>query len=766
MKSPSHPHPTSLRTLQRGLWLAIVLLVGLLILARPAQAQTAASKVAQDLQDVVAAPTTPKLSWAKDVNGVRYVKVLVVGISSDPDLTDLRSAVLQAGGSVYLRYVSVRALSAMLPAGQVYALAARPDVQSLSPNRLTARTASVLEAATGALNLRRYSGSAYTGLDGRGVGIAVVDSGIGWSHKNFVDDDGKTSRIRRAVDFQKVGDAVAVGVKDWTPGVDASASLYPGSETMVNYEKAIAADRTDRSDRYGHGTHVASVAAGRGAYQATDSSGIAPGADLYDVKVLDNAGYGQLSDVLAGIEWVMYHAKEYNIRVMNLSLAADSTETWLTDPLCRAVRSAVAAGITVVVAAGNYGLDANGRETYGTVSAPGNEPSVITVGSVNTKGNAVRGDDSVNFFSSRGPTRGSYVDPNGETHNDNVLKPDLVAPGNRIVGALGSDKSGAGGSWNYLAKTYAALSSPYGTSGQQKSKQQLFNLSGTSIAAPAVAGTVALMLQTNPGLTPPLIKAILQYSAQPIAGANLLQQGAGLLNVDGAVTLSQALRTDLASAIDAGTIRAGANLLASGKSLPEASSTLSGQTFAWSRIVFAGGRHLVSGDALFTRYQPFYDPRLAWVGSVVRRRTVSYWPGAGEVPGNTYVRSVVEAPAAGQVLVTAGVVLATDLVGQSSHAGATGAFLPTATVSGWLASGSGLVMSEGVFMSEGLVMSEGLMMSEGLCMSEGVFMSEGLMMSEGLLMSEGLMMSEGLLMSESGQTGVVAPDDSSLLGEP
>jgi subtilisin family serine protease len=327
--------------------------------------------------------------------------------------------------------------------------------------------------------------------------------------------DGKTTRVKRAVDFLKVGDATAVGVKDWTPGVDASASLYPGSATMATYESKIASDGTDRADLYGHGTHVASVAAGRGAYQANDSSGIAPGANLYDVRVLDGRGLGQMSDVLAGIDWVIYHAKQYNIRVMNLSLAADSAESWQTDPLARAVRSATAAGITVVVAAGNFGLGA-GQERYGTISSPGNDPTVITVGSANTHGSAARSDDTLNYFSSRGPTRGSLIDARGVRRVDNLLKPDLVAPGNRIIGALSSDKAGAGGSWNWLAKTYGVLSSPYGTSGQQKSKAQLLNLSGTSVAAPVVAGTVALMLQANPGLTPPLIKAILQYTAQPL----------------------------------------------------------------------------------------------------------------------------------------------------------------------------------------------------------------------------------------------------------
>src|SRR4029077_7176751 len=111
-------------------------------------------------------------------------------------------------------------------------------------------------------------------------------------------------------------------------------------------------------DRYGHGTHVASVAAGSArSYGPTipDTTGIAPGASVYDVKVLDDSGAGTLSDALQGIQWVIYHAREYNIKVLNVSLAASSPETWLTDPLCVAVRSATAAGITVVVAAGNYG---------------------------------------------------------------------------------------------------------------------------------------------------------------------------------------------------------------------------------------------------------------------------------------------------------------------------------------------------------------------------------------------------------------------------
>jgi len=353
-----------------GRVLAMLVLAGGLCCPALGQAGTVLStKIAADLQYVVSAPTTPKISWAKDVNGRRYVKALIVANSADPDLVALRADVLAKGGSVYLSYVSVAALSVMLPADQVAAIAARADVQGISPNRMTARTASTLEYVMGVMNLRSYSGGSYSGLDGSGVGIAVLDSGLGWSHLNLTASDGKTSRVKKAVDFQKVGDASALGVKDWTVGIDASASLYPGSKTMADYESKINATGADRSDLFGHGTHVASVAAGRGAYQTTDSSGIAPGASLYDIKVLDGNGYGQMSDVLAGIDWVIYHAREYNIRVLNLSLAADSTETWQTDPLARAARSAVAAGITVVVAAGNFGRTATGAESFGTINA-------------------------------------------------------------------------------------------------------------------------------------------------------------------------------------------------------------------------------------------------------------------------------------------------------------------------------------------------------------------------------------------------------------
>ena len=157
-----------------------------------------------------------------------------------------------------------------------------------------------------------------------------------WRHQLFADGQGGT-RVQRAMDFLKVGDAKAVGVKDWTPGIDVSPSLKPGSNRLETYERRLRQQsRRWTSDPYGHGTHVAAIAAGRGFGSGVDATGIAPGATLFDVKVLDEQGYGQMSDVLAGIDWVIHHAREYNIRVMNISLAADSTESYVTDPLARA----------------------------------------------------------------------------------------------------------------------------------------------------------------------------------------------------------------------------------------------------------------------------------------------------------------------------------------------------------------------------------------------------------------------------------------------
>jgi serine protease AprX len=295
---------------------------------------------------------------------------------------------MAAGGSIYYRYSSVLALAALLPASKVAAIAARSDVQSISPNRLMTRSASTLESVTGAAAIRT-TGTRTTARSPATRARASASPFSTPASRGSTPTSAATAAragCAKSISFTKAGDAVRAGVTDWTPGIDVSATLNPASPTMVTYRAKIQNGFAPKADRYGHGSHVAAVAAGRGTYQTVDTTGIAPNANLFDVRVLDDNGYGQLSDVLAGIDWVLYYAKFKNIRVINLSLGADSTESYRTDPLARAVRSAVAQGIVVVVAAGNFGVNAAGKESYGTISSPGHEPSVITVGSVNLKG--------------------------------------------------------------------------------------------------------------------------------------------------------------------------------------------------------------------------------------------------------------------------------------------------------------------------------------------------------------------------------------------
>jgi serine protease AprX len=363
-------------------------------------------QIAKDLAAGIDGVGKAQGRWVRQVGGERQVQVVVVSDSRDATLAHLSAQVQRLGGQILVRHGVIRALTVQMPARSVRALARHPDVVSISPNRETARTASTLEAISGALTstVRSYgSTTSYSGLDGSGVGIAVLDSGVMKQHASFQNAVAAT-RVMRNVNM------LNGSLANWT-ATGGAESLVPGSTAYNSYVATIANDANLLQDGYGHGTHVAAVAAGRGFYQAPDSTGIAPNASIYDVKVLNDQGYGNVSDALEGIQWVIYHAKAHNIRVMNLSLAASSTESWQTDPLCIAVRSAAAAGITVVVAGGNFGRSIVGKEVYGTIGAPGNDPTVITVGAVNFKSTTSRSDDVVANFSSRGPTRGAWWTP-------------------------------------------------------------------------------------------------------------------------------------------------------------------------------------------------------------------------------------------------------------------------------------------------------------------------------------------------------------------
>src|ERR1700719_2366252 len=257
--------------------------------AAPAQAN-AQSKLARDLQVAIALGSTPAVKWARDIKGARYLQVIVISNSADPEMTDLRSFVVRTGGSVLAKHSSIHALTVLMKAGTVNAMAQRKDVVSVSPNREVRQTASTLESITGALtsNVRTNSTkTSYSGVDGTGIGIAVLDSGVMKAHDAFLDGSGVT-RVARNVDMFNSAEA------GWTIGVDTTGSLQPGSLALSTYEAQIAADNDATQDPFGHGTYVAATAAGYAKFYASstpDTTGIAPNATIYDVRVLDDQGY-------------------------------------------------------------------------------------------------------------------------------------------------------------------------------------------------------------------------------------------------------------------------------------------------------------------------------------------------------------------------------------------------------------------------------------------------------------------------------------------
>ena len=317
------------------------------------------------------------------------------------------------------------------------------------------------------------------GFNGAGIGVAVIDSGITAWHDDLTVANGAGQRVAQFVDF-------------------------------VN-------GHTQPYDDWGHGTHVAGIVAGNGFDSNGARNAIAPGAHIVALKALNGQGAGSISQIIAAIEYAIANKDQFNIRVINMSLGAGVTESYKTDPLTLAAKRAVDAGIVVVAAAGNLGKAADGSPQYGAIGSPGNAPWVITVGASSTNGTVLRQDDTIAPFSSRGPTMYDFE-----------AKPDLVAPG------FGTISLSEPGSLFYNTKSSFLLGGLVTTS-----YTPYLTLSGTSMATPVVAGTVALMLQANPALTPNLVKAILQFTAQEYPNYDALTQGAGFLNARGAVVLSQ-----------------------------------------------------------------------------------------------------------------------------------------------------------------------------------------------------------------------------------
>jgi serine protease AprX len=262
------------------------------------------------------------------------------------------------------------------------------------------------------------------GIDGSGIGVAVIDSGI--SNNNDLN-------------------------------LEAHFTFNSNSHSDIDF--------------YGHGTHVAGIIAGDGDLSAKKYMGVAPGVNLYSLKVCDDTGMAYESDVVAAMQWVYTNKSAFNIRVVNLSLNSTVEQDYHTSPLDAAAEILWFNGVVVVVSSGNASSSLNLANT-----PPANDPFVITVGAADEKATSRYTDDEIAAYTAWTTTSSGF------------LKPDIFAPGSNIISLLSSQSSWGSIAPDRVVDTY------------------YFRLSGTSLAAPMVTGTVALLLQDEPDLTPDQVK--------------------------------------------------------------------------------------------------------------------------------------------------------------------------------------------------------------------------------------------------------------------
>ena len=523
--------------------------------------------------DEVASKFSPELQQqpATDQNGMVTV---IVQHRQMPSSAHLR-ALQGRGATVKAQFRTIRAVTMRVPVSMLAELEQDPNVSYITPDRFVSVTANPVTEEFATAVQADIAASQYA-LTGTGIGVAVIDSGIA-AHPDLTNASG-TSR--------------------------------------VVYSQSFVTGDSTTSDKFGHGTHVAGLIGGTGASSGTANgypatyAGMAPGVNLINLRVLDQNGAGTDSGVIAAIEEAITLKSKYNIGVINMSLGRPVFESYTLDPVDQAVEAAWKAGIVVVAAAGNNGRYAP-TDGFGTIGVPANDPAVITVGATLTELTSTRVDDQIASYSSKGPTA-----------IDHIVKPDLVAPGNRLVSLRVAGST--------LDATYPQYEvTP--TSGTSK----YYMLSGTSMATPVVSGAVALMLQQNSALTPDQVKARLmktawkgfgQYTSSSDVNGNiynneydLFTYGAGYLDIDAALGNSN-LATGVAFSPTANHNSNGTVTIAN----TPFNSNFSGSSVVWSATSVVWGNSVVFGSNVLS------------ATSVVWGATSVVW-GATSVTGDSVV---------------------------------------------------------------------------------------------------------------------------------
>jgi len=363
-------------------------------------------------------------------------------------------AVRAAGGIVVDELALVDGVAARLPVGAVL-----PTDFQVTPDRAVSFDSHGVDGVSPAFTLRATVGLPTDGNEGAGVTVALVDTGV-------ADVPDLTGRVVEHIDVTGTGDG----------------------------------------DGYGHGTFLAGLIVGKG---EPDGSyrGVAPGARVLDVKVAGPDGTTSMVSVLRGLGAVAERGPRHGVKVVNLSLSSGSALPYQVDPLNQALRALWKRGFTVVVSSGNDG------PSTGSVSTPGNDPVLVTVGGLDEGLTSDRAGDTVAEWSGRGPT------------SQGINKPELVAPGAHVVG-LRSPGS-------VIDRSYPSA----------RVSDRYVRGSGTSMSAAVASAAVADLLAVNPRLRPDDVKALLMGTAYQAPGLGDREAaGAGGLDVGAALAAAGSAR--------------------------------------------------------------------------------------------------------------------------------------------------------------------------------------------------------------------------------
>ncbi|MFT6700516.1 MAG: serine protease AprX [Pseudomonadales bacterium] len=389
----------------------------------------------------------------------------------------LKTAVNSVGGSVSREFPIINAISAILTPSQAEVIAQLDDVRIQDDRSV----ATMSKHSSKKFSIDNYIATQVEadklheiGVTGRGVTVAVLDSGTNLKGQH---------------------------------GYNLFRNSYGHRRVFTKYN-AIQGRRTRwlNDDRNGHGTHVSNIIASSLKSESGKANGIAPDVYLLSVKAFDKKGQSSYSKVLDGLNWIYHNQARYRIRVLNLSLGSEVRSNYWNDPINQAVMKLWEAGIVVITSAGNSG------QNDMSITSPGNNPYIITVGAVTDSYTPFDfNDDRVTTFSSTGPTVEGFV------------KPEVVAYGGHVAAKL--DNQYASGQFfeNLKGQAYQEIS-------------------GTSQASAVVSGIAALILQNDPSLSPDDVKCRIISSAKMAVAQNdqmafsPFEQGHGMVNAYDAVT--------------------------------------------------------------------------------------------------------------------------------------------------------------------------------------------------------------------------------------